>query len=55
MILENLNRQTLTVVDWERTVSISDGLVSPRIRKLSRQEIELLISNGKQALISYLN
>lgn len=55
MILENLNRQTLTAVDWERTVSISDGLVSPRIRKLSRKEIDILIANGKQALISYLN
>ena len=55
MILENLNRQTLTAVDWERTVSISDGLVSPRIRRLSRKEIDILIANGKQALISYLN
>ena len=35
--------------DWKRTISISDGNVRPRIRKLSKAEINLLIENGKTA------
>ena len=54
MMMENLNRQTLSKQDWERTVSISDGNISPRIRKLSKQEIETLIINGKTAAANYL-
>jgi len=49
MIIENLNRQTLSDNDWKRTVSISDGAVGPRIRKLSKAEIATLIENGRVA------
>ena len=49
IIIENLNRQHLTDEDWKRTISISDGNVRPRIRKLSKAEINLLIENGKTA------
>lgn len=49
IILENLNRQTLTADDWQRTVSISDGSIGPRIRKLSIAEINTLLNNGRQA------
>ncbi|HEX6192861.1 MAG TPA: patatin-like phospholipase family protein [Chitinophagaceae bacterium] len=55
MTLENLNRQSLTNSDWQRTVSISDGNISPRIRKLNKKEIEVLIANGSQAMKTYLN
>lgn len=55
IIVENLNRQQLTKDDWKRTVSISDGKVSPRIRKLSSTEINILIDNGRRALKTYLN
>ncbi len=55
MVIENLNRQQLTTDDWARTISISDGKVGPRIRKLSSEEINTLINNGRQALRSYLN
>jgi NTE family protein len=55
MILENLNRQTLTPADWSRTVSISDGALSPRIRRLSAAEINLLITNGSKAVMRYLH
>jgi NTE family protein len=55
IIIENLNRQQLTKEDWQRTVSISDGKIGPRIRKLSVEEINILISNGRQAMKSYLN
>jgi len=49
IIIENLNRQTLSESDWKRTVSISDGAVRPRIRKLSKAEITTLIENGRSA------
>jgi NTE family protein len=47
--MENLNRQPLSPDDWKRTVSISDGNFRPRIRKLSKTEIALLIENGRAA------
>jgi NTE family protein len=55
IVIENLNRQQLTEDDWKRTVSISDGNIGPRIRKLSRKEIEILIKNGRQGMKNYLN
>jgi len=53
IVIENLNRQQLTEEDWKRTVSISDGKVGPRIRKLSDKEINILIENGRQAVRTY--
>lgn len=49
IIIENLNRQTLSDSDWKRTVSISDGAVRPRIRRMSKAEITILIDNGRAA------
>ncbi len=46
IIIENLNRQDLTREDWSRTISISSSNVAPRIRKMKKEEIELLITNG---------
>jgi len=54
ILLENLNRQTLTKEDWQRTVSISDGKIGPRIRKLSQKELETLVRNGQAATAAYL-
>lgn len=55
MMLENLNRHFLTADDWQRTVSISDGAVGPRIRKLSQKEIQTLVENGRRATAAYLD
>lgn len=55
MVIETLNRQPLTEQDWKRTVSISDGKIGPRIRKLSTEEINILINNGREAIKTYLN
>ena len=52
--LENLNRSTLTTADWERTVSISCGNIGPKIRKLSRAEKDMLITNGQRAVDAFL-
>jgi NTE family protein len=54
IVIENLNRQTLTSDDWARTVSISDGGVGPRLRKLSKAEIDNLIENGRVAMNNHL-
>jgi NTE family protein len=53
IIMENLNRQTLTKDDWSRTISISNGNIAPRIRKMKKQEIELLINNGINGFDQY--
>lgn len=50
IVIENLNRQRLTITDWQRTVSISDGDVLPKVRKLSKEEITVLIENGRKAV-----
>ena len=55
IIMENLNRQTLTKEDWRRTVSISDGNVGPKVRKLTIEEISVLIHNGSSATLHYLS
>lgn len=53
IVIENLNRQPLTKEDWARTVSISSGNISPRIRKMKKEEIELLINNGIAGFINF--
>jgi NTE family protein len=55
MVIESLNRQPLTAEDWQRTISISDGKIGPRIRKLSEEELTILIGNGKQAMKNFLH
>jgi NTE family protein len=55
IIIEDLNRQQLTDYDWQRTVSISDGSIEPKLRRLSRAEVQILIENGKKAVQNYLN
>lgn len=51
---ESLNRQPLTEVDWQRTVSISDADIGPKVKKLSEKQKEKLISAGRTGLIRYL-
>jgi NTE family protein len=55
VVMENLNRQQLKIEDWARTISISDGKIKPRIRKLSDSEKNVLINSGRQAVKNYLN
>jgi NTE family protein len=53
IVIENLNRQSLTKDDWSRTIFISNGNIPPRIRKMKKQEIELLINNGIKGFDQY--
>jgi NTE family protein len=55
IVIENLNRQQLTDKDWQRTVSISDAKIGPRIKKLSADEISILIEKGKEGMKKFLN
>jgi NTE family protein len=55
IVIENLNRQQLTKADWQRTISISDANISPKIRKLSKEEVNTLIENGRNAVKNYLH
>jgi NTE family protein len=50
IVIENLNRQRLTAIDWQRTISISDGNVQPRVKKLLKEEIGILMENGRRAV-----
>ena len=54
-VIENLNRQTLTSSDWKRTISISSGTIGPKIKKLSREEKNLLIRNGSTAAQQFIS
>jgi hypothetical protein len=54
-VIENLNRGTLTPQDWQRTVSISSGSIGPKIKRLSFEEKNMLISNGSNAMKMFLN
>lgn len=54
IVLENLNRQPLTAEDWQRTVSISDGGIGPRIRKMKKEEIEKLMHNGSKGFLTFI-
>jgi NTE family protein len=54
-ILENLNRNELTKEDWSRTISVSSVGLSPRVRKLSKEQIEQLLESGRDFTLQYLN
>ena len=54
MVIENLNRQSLTDADWQRTVSISDAAIGPKLKPLSKSELKVLIENGRKAMHLYL-
>jgi len=48
LILENLNRNTLTSEDWKRTISVSSVGISPRIKKLSPAQKQAFMDSGEK-------
>jgi NTE family protein len=54
LMIEQLNRPQLTEEDWKRTVSVCDGDLNPRVRKLKPEQIERLIECGKAGVRTYL-
>lgn len=55
MVIENLNRNTLTKGDWERTISVSSVGIGPRIKKLSDEEKIRLMKSGEKAVNEFFN
>ena len=55
LILENLNRTPLIPEDWERSISVSSVGISPRIKKLSKNQKDSLIKSGELSTRKYLN
>jgi len=53
IIKETMNRQLLTQADWERTVSISDCAVPPKVKRLSNHEKDVLINSGRKGTRTY--
>jgi NTE family protein len=54
LMVESMNRPQQRPEDRLRTISISDGKLGPRIRKLKKEEVERMLNNGKQAVSKYL-
>jgi len=55
IVIENLNRYNLKKEDWERTISISTGNIGPKIRRLSIQDKNTLIGNGRKGVHVYFD
>ncbi len=54
LILENLNRNTLTAEDWKRTIAVSSVGISPRIKKLSPAQKQAFINSGEKYTLEFL-
>jgi NTE family protein len=52
--LEQLNRQSLTTEDWQRTIQISNKGIGPKVKKLSRKQKELLVESGRESVKRFL-
>jgi len=50
VIKESMNRYMLTEDDWNRTASISDCNIGPKVRKLKEEEKRVLIEAGRKAV-----
>lgn len=55
LILENLNRTTLTEDDWKRTISISSAGIGPKVKKLSEKQKNMLIESGRKSALLYIS
>lgn len=49
LVLESLNRSTLTPDDWARTLSVSSVGIGPKVKRLSDAQKAALIRSGEQA------
>ena len=54
-VIENLNNKGLKQEDWNRTVFISSEGISPKIKKLKKEEKQKLIDSGRHYSQNYLN
>ena len=54
LALENLNRSQLQPADWERTISVSSAGITPRVKRLSKDQKALLVNSGREHTAAYL-
>jgi len=54
LALENLNRSQLQAADWERTISVSSAGITPRVKRLTANQKELLVTSGRQHAAAFL-
>lgn len=55
IIKETMNRTELTAEDWERTVSIADCHIGPKVKKLNAEQKRALIESGRNGVRSWYN
>ncbi|MCB0402865.1 MAG: patatin-like phospholipase family protein [Flavobacteriales bacterium] len=55
MVIENLNRNQLTEDDWKRTISVSSVGISPKVKRLSAQQKQMLVKSGYDHTENYLS
>ncbi len=53
MVIENLNRNNLSEDDWNRTISVSSVGITPKIKKLTTEQKEMLFNSGKESAENY--
>lgn len=53
LVKETMNRYALTDADWQRTVSVSDCGVGPKVKKMSDAQNQLLMDAGRKGVIEY--
>jgi len=47
LTLENLNRNQLIPEDWDRTISVSDTGIGPKVKRMSEKQKQALIKSGE--------
>lgn len=55
LVIENLNRNQLEGFDWDRTVSIGDADIGPKVKTLSKTQKEALLESGRKNTIDFFN
>lgn len=55
MSFEQINKQSMAVSDWERTITIDSKQISTKVRKLSTAEKDMLVESGRQAVRLYFD
>jgi len=53
IVLENLNRNQLAPEDWQRTISVSNVGIGPKIKRLSQKQKLSLMESGEKAAREY--
>ncbi len=54
VVMESLNRQSLTPNDWNRTISISTLDFGPKIKHLSKSQKEQLLESGRKGTETFM-